>query len=174
MLQKYDKERKIILKIYTDGSFDKKRSMNSTAYASIIVLEETEEMYVVDIIYGVNTDPNYTSMWNVGGEIWGVLVGMDYISRQYNPSTIDIYYDYAGLGKWTTGQWKTNNPTTASYARYMQNLAKSHTITYNQVPGHSNILLNELADHYAKCGTSKYLKTGEVNTIVKEMVVPKI
>lgn len=162
------------MKIYTDGSFDKKRSMKSTAYASIIVLEESEDKYIVDVIYGVNTDPNYTAMWNVGGEIWGVLVAMDYATKKYNPNKIELYYDYAGLGNWATGKWKTNNPTTTSYARYMQNLEKSCVITYNQVPGHSNIVLNELADYYAKCGTSKYLKSGEVTSLIENLVVSKV
>ena len=161
------------MKIYTDGSFDKKRSMKSTAYASIIILEETDDHYVVDVIYGVNTDPKYTSMWNVGGEIWGVLVAMDYATKKYNPNKIELYYDYAGLGHWATGKWKTNNPATISYARYMQNLASTYIISYNQVPGHSNILLNELADMYAKCGTATYLKTGEVSTLIKDLVVSK-
>lgn len=162
------------MKIYTDGSFDKKRSMNSTAYASVIVLEETDSNYIVDIIYGVNTDPEYTKMWNVGGEIWGVLVAIDYATRQYNPNHIELYYDYAGLGKWAMGQWKTNNRTTSDYARYMKNIENSCKITYNQVPGHSNITLNELADTYAKCGTANYLKSGEVSTLIRNLVVPKV
>lgn len=161
------------MKIYTDGSFDKKRSMNSTAYASIIVLEETDDNYIVDIIYGVNTDTDYTAMWNVGGEIWGVLVAIDYATNKYQPNNIELYYDYAGLGHWASGKWRTNNPTTTSYARYMKNLENECTITYNQVPGHSNIVLNELADKYAKYGTSKYLETGEVATLISNYVVPK-
>ena len=161
------------MKIYTDGSFDKKRSMKSTAYASVIVLEETDEKYIVDIIYGVNTQPEYTAMWNVGGEIWGVLVAIDYAMTKYNPNKIDLYYDYAGLGHWANGKWKTNNPATSSYARYMQNCAERCTITYNQVPGHSNIVLNELADQYAKYGTTHYLKTGETSSIVKNLIVSK-
>lgn len=162
------------MKIYTDGSFDKKRSMKSTAYASVIVLEETNDKYIVDIIYGVNTDPKYTAMWNVGGEIWGVLVAMDYVINQYNPKDIELYFDYAGLGNWATDKWKTNNSTTTNYANYMKNISDSRTITYKQVPGHSNILLNELADKYAKCGTSKYLETGEVSTLITNLVVSKI
>lgn len=161
------------MKIYTDGSFDKKRSMSSTAYSAIIVLDENDSEYIVDIIYGVNTDFGYTSMWNVGGEIWGVLVGVDYMINKYRPKNIEIYYDYIGIGKWATGKWKTNNPTTTSYARYMQNIMKSVQVTYNHIPGHSNIVLNELADEYAKYGTSKYLKTGEVSSIIENIRVPK-
>ena len=161
------------MKIYTDGSFDKKRSMSSTAYAAVIVLEETSDEYIVDIIYGVNTDPQYTAMWNVGGEIWAVLVGIDYIIEKYNPNDIALYYDYIGIGRWANESWKANNPITTSYTSYMKNLMKDRSVTYNHIPGHSNIVLNELADEYAKYGTAKYLKTGEVSTLIKNLRVSK-
>ena len=44
------------MKIYTDGSFNKKLSRNTTAYAAIVITEETNQEYIVDIVYGILTD----------------------------------------------------------------------------------------------------------------------
>ena len=161
------------MKIYTDGSFNRKLSKDSTAYASVIVVEESPEEYVVDIVYGVITDSSYTDMWNVGGEIWAVLAGMDYAISKYNPKEISLYYDYIGLGKWVNGEWKAKNPTTDSYARYVKNIMKERPVAFNKVLGHSNILLNELADEYANYGTKNYLESGKVSTLVTGLRVPR-
>jgi ribonuclease HI len=82
-------------------------------------------------------------MWNVGGEIWAVLAGLDYAISKYNPKNISLYYDYIGLGKWVNGEWKTKNPTTSAYARYVNNILKERPIEFNNVRGHSNILLKQ-------------------------------
>ncbi len=154
------------MKIYTDGSFNKKLTKDSTAYAAVIVTEETLTEYVVDIVYGIITEPEYTNMWNVGGEIWAVLAGIDYAIHKYNPNEIALYYDYIGIGKWANGEWKTNNQATSSYARYMKNLKNERIVAFNKVPGHSNILLNDLADEYANLGTKTYLETGKSVSLV--------
>lgn len=147
------------MKIYTDGSFNRKLSKDTTAYAAIIITEETDTYYVVDIIYGVIADAEYTNMWNVGGEIWAVIAGIDYAIATYNPNEISLYYDYIGLGKWVNGEWKAKNNATSSYARYVKNIMKDRPVAFNKVVGHSNVLLNELADKYANCGTKKYLES---------------
>ena len=161
------------MKIYTDGSFNRKLSKDSTAYASVIVVEETPEEYIVDIVYGVITDADYTSMWNVGGEIWSVLVGMDYAITKYNPKDISLYYDYIGLGKWVSGEWKAKNPITESYTRYMKNAMKERSVVFNKVLGHSNILLNELADEYANYGTKNYLESGKMSRFISGLRVSR-
>ena len=159
--------------LYTDGSYNKKISRDSTAYSAVIVTNESLTEYIVDIIYGVVTDPLYVSMWNVGGEIWGVLAGSDYIINQYKVKDISLYYDYIGLGKWATGEWRTKNPATQSYARYMKNIMNDYNLTLNKVPGHSNILLNEVADKYANNGTKKFLKSGETSTLLRNIHIPR-
>ena len=154
------------MKIYTDGSFNKKLSKNTTAYAAVIIVEETSTEYVVDIVYGILTDSAYVDMWNVGGEIWGVLAGIDYAINKYNPKEIALYYDYIGIGMWANSKWKTNNPTTASYARYMKNVMNERSVAFNKVAGHSNNQLNDLADEYANLGTKVYLETGKTANLI--------
>lgn len=161
------------MKIYTDGSFNKKLSRNTTAYAAIIIVEENADEYILDVIYGINTDPNYTSMWNVGGEILGVISGVDYAVDHYNPKEITIYHDYIGLSKWVSGEWKAKNQATSSYSRYMKKIKSDRTVTFNKVLGHSNNQLNDLADYYANCGTKNYLETGKELNLITGLHVSK-
>lgn len=159
--------------IYTDGSFNKKTSKNTTAYAAVIVVEESKFEYNCDIVFGVNTEKEYVDMWNVGGELWAVIAGIDYMIERYHPKNIELYYDYIGIGKWANSEWKTNKNTTAAYVRYMKNIMKDHIVTFNKVTGHSNILLNDIADKYANLGTEVYLKTGKVTSLVTNVVISK-
>lgn len=161
------------MKIYTDGSFNRKMSKGSSAYAAVIITDETHTDYVVDILYGVITDKEYTDMWNVGGEIWGVLAGVDYAVHTYNPSDITIYHDYIGLSKWVSGEWKTKNNTTSSYRHYIKNIKHERLVRFIKVAGHSNDLLNDLADQYANKGTENYLSTGKMSTLITGMRISK-
>ena len=161
------------MKIYTDGSFNRKISSNTTAYAAVIITNESDVEYIVDILYGVILDKDYTSMWNVGGEIWGVLAGIDYAVNTYNPSDITIYHDYIGLSKWVSGEWKAKNPTTSSYSRYVKAKKNERIIRFIKVDGHSNNLLNDLADTYANKGTENYLSTGKMSTLITGLHIPK-
>ncbi len=155
--------------LYTDGSYNKKISPHATAYAAVIVTDITEKEYIVDIIYGVNTDLEYVSMWNVGGEIWAVLTGIDYILNEYKENVIDIYFDYIGLGQWALNKWKAKNTVTKAYQNYMNNKMNEAQISLNKVSGHSGILLNDIADRYANSGTTEYLKSGKTSTLIKNI-----
>ena len=159
--------------IYTDGSFNKKLSKTTTAYAAVIVTEETETEYIADIVYGVILEPDYVNMWNVGGEIWAVLAGLDYAINRYHPNNIQIYHDYIGLSRWVTGEWKAKNSATASYARHVKSLKRDRRISFIKVTGHSNNLLNDIADEYANKGTSNYLESGKLSTLVTNIHIPR-
>ncbi len=161
------------MKIYTDGSYNKKISPNTISYSVGVGREENDTTYNIEIIYGVNTDPDYVKLWNVGAEIWAVLVGLDYIIHTYNPKDIIIYHDYIGLSEWISGKWKVKNKITSSYKSYIDNIQNSHSVNFIHVPGHSNILLNEIADKYASIGTLNYLKYGILTKIENNLCVSK-
>lgn len=137
--------------VYTDGSFNKKLTMKAAGYAAIVVHEETDEAYVVDIIFGKIMDPEYTAMWNVGGELWAALVGVEY-AKEFKPKDIDLYYDYAGVEHWVTKKWKANKKITQAYGRHMRSFNEDIPLHFHQVRGHTGVKLNELADIYAKRG----------------------
>lgn len=161
------------MKIYTDGSFNRKLSKNTTAYAAVVIVEEDASSYVVDIVYGISTDKMYVDMWNVGGEILAVISGIDYALLRYSPKDIQIYHDYIGLREWAIGKWKANKMATQSYANYVKSKIDDAQITFIKVTGHSNNQLNDLADEYANKATENYLKSGKEVSLISGLRVSK-
>lgn len=139
------------MKIYTDGSYDK-RKRDACGYGIIIVNSESTTEYDCTILYGKQTLQELIDMWNVGGEIWAVLAGLDYMINTLNLSEIDLFYDYIGIENWANRRWKTNRPATATYQRKMQKFMNAVTIRFHKVAAHTGIALNEVADQYAKAG----------------------
>lgn len=65
---------------------------------------------------------------------------------------IVIHYDYAGIEKWATGEWKRNIPLTQAYHEDVNDLMKSIDVTFQHVKAHSGDENNNRADRLAKQG----------------------
>ena len=63
---------------------------------------------------------------------------------------IDLYYDYAGIEKWCTGEWKTNKKGTAAYKQFYDEISKKVKVNFIKVKSHSGVEYNEKADRLAK------------------------
>ncbi len=83
---------------------------------------------------------------NVGAELeaatraltWCVLNGYKQVT---------VYHDYKGIAAWPTGAWRANTPSTSEYARFVKALPIE--ITWQKVPAHQGIAMNELVDQLA-------------------------
>lgn len=83
---------------------------------------------------------------NVGAELeaatraltWCVLNGYKQVT---------VYHDYKGIAAWPTGAWRANTPSTREYARFIKVLPLE--ITWQKVPAHEGIAMNELVDQLA-------------------------
>ncbi len=95
------------------------------------------------------SDPLLASMRNVAGEIKGAEKAMGYCVEN-NIKSLEIYYDYEGIEKWCTGEWKTNKEGTIAYKRFYDEASKSVNIFFNKVKGHSGDKYNDMADRLAK------------------------
>lgn len=153
--------------IYTDGSYNKKATTDASGWSVVAVRDETPEEFVCDIYYGVITDPSYTKMWNVGGEVYAALYGIDVVDRIYKVSQLRIFHDYYGLLAWANGSWQAKNPTTRDYRDFVRRQRENRSIAFHHVKGHSGNQLNEVADHYAGKGIQEYL---ERKTTVNEIL----
>ena len=91
------------------------------------------------------TDSELAAMRNVAGEILGAQVAIELGIR-----SLDIYYDYMGISKWCTGEWKTNKEGTKAYKAYFDSLKDKLIIHFQKVKGHSGDEYNDLADELAK------------------------
>ncbi len=95
------------------------------------------------------SDPELSSMRNVAGEIKGAEMAMQYCLDN-GITSLEIYYDYEGIEKWCTGEWKTNKEGTIAYKRFYDETAKSVSVSFNKVKGHSGDKYNDMADRLAK------------------------
>lgn len=131
------------LTAYVDGSFSKAKKQYSFGCVFISPDGSVEKMN------GSYSDADGVEIRNVAGEMQGALHAAHYaIDNGFE--AVDIYYDYAGVEMWATGQWKTNKVLTKKYAEEMQRLNKSICITFHKVAAHTGVEYNEMADQLAK------------------------
>ena len=127
---------------YVDGSFDVKTKRYS--YGMIIMYngQEYKENEAFD-------DSSLAEMRNVAGEIEGSKAAMLWCI-EHDVAELDLFYDYAGIEKWCTGEWKTNKSGTIAYKEFY-NWAKDRvSVSFIKVKGHSGDKYNDMADALAK------------------------
>ena len=96
-------------------------------------------------------DKELAEMRNVAGEILGSMYAMEYCVR-HEITTLYLYYDYAGIEKWCTGEWKCSKKGTTAYRDFYLKKKDVLTVNFIKVKGHSGNKYNDLADELAKKG----------------------
>ncbi len=127
---------------YVDGSFSLENlefSFGAVIFINGEALEFSEKF----------SDPELILMRNVAGEIKGAEFVMRYCVEN-NIESITIYYDYMGIEKWCTGEWKANRPGTIFYRDYYNSIKDRLKVKFVKVKGHSGDEYNDLADKLAK------------------------
>ena len=131
---------------FVDGSYDV--TEEKSAFGAIILSHSGNK----DILYKAFTKQlgeEFISLRNVAAELEGVKEAINW-AITYNKRKIAIYYDYEGIEKWATGQWKANKTITKDYARFTQEKRTLLEIEFIKVPAHSGIKFNEEVDAVAK------------------------
>ena len=141
---KIQNEQEVELKIYVDGSYDVRTGDYS--YGMVVLLSDgtTYQTY-----RAFSHDNEASSMRNVTGEIEGAKAAIDY-AILHGYKSLAIYYDYEGIEKWCTGEWRCNKEATKQYKEYYDKAIKSLVIHFIKVKGHSGDRYNEIADKLAK------------------------
>ena len=127
---------------YVDGSYSNELKMFS--YGAVIFYNKEKQEFSKAF-----SDPDLIEMRNVAGEIKGSEFVMQYCIDN-NIKSVDIYYDYAGIEKWCTGEWKANKTGTINYKNFYSSVSKNLKINFIKVKGHSGNEYNDLADSLAK------------------------
>lgn len=131
--------------LYVDGTF-----IDNTAGYGYVVIQDNN---IIKSGSGITKED--ISLRNVTGEIMGVMKGVKYCLENGFES-ITIHYDYEGLKKWVTGEWKTNKKLTHLYKSKMNGYSKKIKIFWQKIAAHSGITYNEMADKLAKKAVEKY------------------
>lgn len=131
---------------YVDGSYNQ---VTKEFGYGVVMFHNGKEFHLSESF----NDEEMASMRNVAGEIYGSMAAMEYAIQNKIPN-LTIYYDYMGISKWCTGEWKTNKKGTILYKKYYEQAKKKVSISFEKVKGHSGDKYNDLADSLAKeaCG----------------------
>ncbi len=149
------------MKAYVDGSYDKDSGLYG--YGAVILNDNNERVCVLS---GSGEDAD--GIWNVAGELAGVTAAVNYAINN-GEKAVHICYDYEGIEKWATGEWKAKKPATKEYVSFIHN--SSITVTFEKVKAHSGDKYNDLADKTAKEAIEFALKT---NTSEKAAVTTEL
>ncbi|RDY24657.1 RNase H [Romboutsia maritimum] len=132
-----------IVHAYVDGSYEH----SIKEYGSGVVILKDE---VVEKTYSKRgNDTHLVGMRNVAGEIEASKIAMSYCIDNKIKNLI-IYFDYEGIEKWCTGDWKTNKEGTKEYKKFYDSIKDNLNVKFVKVKAHSGDKYNEEADKLAK------------------------
>ncbi|MDO5717349.1 MAG: ribonuclease H family protein [Tissierellia bacterium] len=131
---------------YVDGSFNSRTKV--FGYGVVIFDELGRKDYS-----GSSDDEDYIENRNVAGEVFGAVYSMKK-ALALKKQRLYLYYDYLGIEKWATGEWKRNKKLTIKYHDFYQGIKDELEVKFFKVEAHSGDLFNEEADKLAKkaCG----------------------
>ncbi len=134
------------VKAYIDGSYDEAGCRYSCGV--VIIRPGSDGGREIEKLSSVSDNAENAKYHNVAGEIMGSRLAIDYCLKN-GIKAVTIYHDYEGIGAWADRRWKTNNPLTAGYAKFVAEARKTMDIKFIKVKGHAGNRYNELADRLA-------------------------
>jgi ribonuclease HI len=134
--------------IYTDGSFTPK-CIGYSGWA-FIVLDSNEEEIIHKDFGKIECESR-----NIDGECYAVIKALEWITKNIEDKykTIKIFYDYEGIHKWISGEWKTNKKVSINYRSIVNEFIHQlypTNIEWIKVKSHSNNKWNDEVDKLCK------------------------
>lgn len=143
--QKSDLPAENTLLAYVDGSYDD--SIKKYAFGCVFLLADGR----IYTEFGNGDNPQSLQHRNVTGEMLGSMYAVKFAMLN-GFKAVEIRYDYEGIEKWVTGEWRSKTELTQKYAAAMRDWSKSIAISFTKVAAHTNVKYNEMADRLAKKG----------------------
>lgn len=133
---------------YVDGSYSD--ALKKYAFGCVFILPEGK----IYTEFGNGDNPVSLEQRNVAGEMLGAMYAAK-CAMLNGFRTVEIRYDYQGIEKWVTGEWRSKTELTRKYAQAMREWGQSIRMIFTKVAAHSNVHFNELADQTAKRGLTE-------------------
>lgn len=130
---------------FIDGSFDKD-DKRGWRYSFGAIIFTTEGEVTLSQAY---ENPEYVESRNVAGEIEGAKQAILW-ALAHSKRELTIYYDYEGIKKWATREWKANKKLTQEYSDFFQEKAGLIKVNFFHTKSHTGITHNERVDELAK------------------------
>ncbi len=143
---------------YVDGSYED--SIRKYAFGCVFILPDGR----IYTEYGNGDNEKSLQHRNVTGEMLGAMFAVSFAMRN-GFSRIEICYDYQGIEKWVTGEWRSNTELTQKYTQAMRAWGTRIGIRFTKVAAHTNVKYNELADRLAKTGLTEGKGVPEVRQL---------
>lgn len=134
--------------VYVDGSFDEK--IGKYSFGCIILTPNGETIKES----GNGDNPESLAIRNVAGEMLGAMYAVKWAIKNGYIS-LDLRYDYEGIEKWATGEWKAKNTLTQKYAEFMKEHQKHLNIKFTKIKAHTGDFYNEEVDKLAKAALTE-------------------
>jgi ribonuclease HI len=128
---------------YVDGSFEQK--IGKYSFGCVMLTPDGEIIRKS----GNGDNPESVALRNVTGEMLGAMFAVKWCDKN-EYSAIEICYDYMGIEKWATGEWRAKNSLTQKYAKFMREHSKKLDISFQKIAAHTGNKYNEEADKLAK------------------------
>lgn len=149
MNQGSDEAYSTLYQAYVDGSFFE----GLVGYGAVILMNGQE----VERFSGAVEQ--HTKHRQVVGELQATMLVLRWC-QEHNVEEIEIFYDYEGIEKWATGDWKANNEATRHYAAYVRESPTK--VIWHKVKSHTGVHWNELVDELAKQGALSKVKFDDI------------
>jgi len=130
--------------IYVDGS-----CLGDDVGYGLVVLQNDHIVYEAS---GPLEDEAVQGMRQVAGELRAVKEAITWC-QGHGIAEVSLFYDYEGIQKWATGEWRAKKPATQAYARAARTW--SVTVHWHKVDSHRGNRWNDYADRLAKRGAEQ-------------------
>lgn len=131
---------------FVDGSYD---ATGEKSAFGVVIFSCGGNKNILYKSFNKQLGAEFISFRNVSAELEGVKEAICW-AIQYGKRKIVIYYDYEGIEKWATGQWKAKKTITKEYVAFIQEKSSVIEIEFVKVPAHTGIEFNEEVDLIAK------------------------
>lgn len=131
------------LTAYVDGSFDETTQRYSFG---AVVIKNNE---VIHKLSKVGNNPKYLESRQIAGEVFSVIHVLNWaVNNGYKK--VVIHYDYLGIEKWATNEWKSNKAVGIDYKEWFSKFASHIDVSFVKVQAHTGDYYNEMVDDLAK------------------------